>query len=182
MDLADVTVGIIGLGDIGHLVAELLRGYGTTVRYFSRTRKPTLEDSLGIEFRDAGDLLNEADVVTLHLPANSDTQAFVAGIPFERATSPVFLVNTASQRLMPAERLETLFATGVVRAAAFDKIYDDEQLRASGLLHRVPEQLLVTNHSANATHGAWRRMTEMAVASILAHRNGQTPLYVVTSA
>jgi glyoxylate reductase len=181
-DLADATVGIIGLGDIGSLVAgTLIKGYGTKIVYFSRTRKLELESVLGVTYKSLPELLRDSDVVSLHLPYGKETEALVASIPFEESESPVMLVNTASHKLFPADRLARLLEQGQIVSAAFDKIYSKDVIIESGLLSYVPNRLTVTNHSANASIGAWRRMTDMAVDSILAHSLGSLPPHGVTA-
>jgi lactate dehydrogenase-like 2-hydroxyacid dehydrogenase len=180
-DLGDVTVGIVGLGDIGQLVARILvTGYGTKVIYYSRTRRPALEASLGLTYATPADIVMQADMVTLHLETNPETVQLVADIPFEDSASPIILVNTASERLVDPARLARLFAADRISYAAFDKIYPTSDLLATGLSGFVPDRLLVTNHAANMTRSAWLRMTESAVVNVLAHAAGNMPPNVVT--
>jgi lactate dehydrogenase-like 2-hydroxyacid dehydrogenase len=172
-DLSETVVGIVGLGDIGALVAKILtRGFGCDVKYFSRTRKLELEKSLGIEYLSGQEIVSGCGLVTIHLSNTEGARGLVAGIPFEDAKS-LLLVNTASQALIDATRLEELLSSGAVRAAAFDKIYKPAEMASSGLSRMTPQRLIVTNHSANATLGAWRRMTEIAVEAVLAHAHGR---------
>jgi glyoxylate reductase len=179
-DLGDVTVGIIGLGDIGQLVARILTaGYGTKVIYYSRTRRPELEASLGLEYATPADLVTRVDAITLHLETNPETVQLVASVPVESVPRPIVLVNTASERLVDPARLAVLLDEERVSCAAFDKIYSQSELSASGLSAFVPDRLLVTNHGANMTRSAWHRMTGTAVANVLAHAEGRTPPNVV---
>ena len=180
-DLSDATVGIIGLGDIGYLVAKLLRrGYGSKVFYCSRTRKPAIEDELSIEFMPMTELLAHCDLVTIHLPVSEGTRRYVADIAFEDSSSPVMLVNSSSQKLIEAERMASLLSSGVVSAAAFDKVYTTKELLGTGLADYIPGRFVVTNHSANATRDAWRRMTAGAVDAVLSLASGETPRNVVS--
>lgn len=176
VDLAETRVGILGLGDIGTLVARVLtRGYGATVLYSSRRRKEAVERELGISFAPAERLCEEVDVLTIHLANNVGAREFVASLPMEGVASNLLLVNTASQHLVDPRRLARLLEEGAVNAAAFDKIYTVKEIRESGLSAFLPDRLLVTNHAANATLGAWRRMTESAVANILDVADGREP-------
>jgi lactate dehydrogenase-like 2-hydroxyacid dehydrogenase len=179
-DLSDTKVGIIGLGDIGYLVAKLLTGgYGSRVAYFSRNRKEPAEAELGIEYMPLDRLVRESDLLTIHLANNAETRELMASVPFETASSELYLVNTASEALIDAKRLADLLQEGSIRAAAFDKIYPLDVLRSSGLSVLVPSRLIVTAHAANATQSAWRRMTAMAVDNILSHARGAPPPNVV---
>ena len=79
-ELTSKTLGIVGLGFLGKMVARAALLFGMKVLYNSRTRKPDMEE-LGCEYAEFGDLLARADVVTAHLPRNTvifDAAAFKA--------------------------------------------------------------------------------------------------------
>jgi lactate dehydrogenase-like 2-hydroxyacid dehydrogenase len=177
VDLADTTIGIVGLGDIGAIVARILRtGFGAKVTYYSRQRKESIERELGMTYLPVEELVATSDLLTLHLANTEGARDLVASLPLESAARNLGLINTASEGLIPAERLASLFASDRLRVAAFDKIYAEDVILASGLAPFIPDRLIVTNHAANATRGAWRRMTGMAVDNILAHaQEGTVP-------
>ncbi len=176
-DMADCEFGIVGLGDIGRLVALRLRHIcDRPIRYYSRTRKTDLEDQNVVVYNDLDQLLRTCDVVTVHLDNRPETQQLMANAPWEEAKRGVVLVNSASQALFDSARLATLLRSGVFGAAVFDKIYPAKELTDSGLLDCIPSQLVVTSHLANRTVGAWRRMTAAAVDSILDAASEHVPI------
>lgn len=69
-ELTSKTLGIVGLGFLGKMVAKAALLFGMKVLYFSRTRKPDMEE-LGLEYVEFDRLLSESDVVTAHLPRNT---------------------------------------------------------------------------------------------------------------
>ena len=73
VELAGKTVGLIGLGRIGTATARRLKGFDTDLVYWSRTRKPELETELGLKWLELDDLLSASDLISLHIPANSET-------------------------------------------------------------------------------------------------------------
>lgn len=78
-ELSSKTIGIIGMGVLGEMVARTALHFGMTPLYFSRTRKSSVEER-GVEYAQLHDLLSRSDVVTTHLPRNTvllDDKAFV---------------------------------------------------------------------------------------------------------
>ena len=76
IELSGATVGIVGLGRIGSRYGELLRGFSARLLYTSRSPKPE-GDALGAERVELGDLLEAADVVSLHAPGSPETHHMI---------------------------------------------------------------------------------------------------------
>lgn len=172
-DIRDARIRIIGLGDIGAMLARLLvTGYGARVSYWSRNRKVDLEHELGLEYVELGQALDGADVVSFHLDDTPETRDIVANLPLETATPGIKIINTAKPGLIGPERLYTLLTDGPVKRAAIDEGYDPDG-EGAVLAPLGPDRLYVTHHAANATEGSWIRMTRQAVDSIIAHANGK---------
>lgn len=79
-------LGVLGLGRIGSRVAQIaVEGFGMDVQYHSRTRKPALEQQLGLRYCELDELLTESDIVSVHLPHHGAedfiTREHVARIP-----------------------------------------------------------------------------------------------------
>lgn len=70
MELTGVKVGVIGMGTVGSLVSEALHFFGADVSYYSRTRKPELEEALGMPYYPLNDLLSQVDIVITALNKN----------------------------------------------------------------------------------------------------------------
>jgi len=172
-ELADIVVGIVGLGDIGSRVARILRhGFGTTVLYASRTRKTDLERELGLEHVDRQHLFASVDAVILLAPIAPATIGMVDAKLLEAARPGLFLINTAGARLVDPQALKRALDSGHVAAAAFDS-YWIEPLPAPdkdpfGLLGLPDASFVVTPHVAAKTTGSWNRMLHLAVENVIA--------------
>ena len=77
-DLADATIGLVGLGAIGQAVAERLRSFGAHVVYAGRTRQTIdVEERLGVSWLPLPELLQASDIVSLHLPLTAETHHLI---------------------------------------------------------------------------------------------------------
>lgn len=119
--LAGKTLGIVGLGEVGTLVAPMARAFAMRVVYANRGRLPTAEeDKLGVDPVSLARLLAESDFVSLHaanLPENRDlfgTAQFAAMKP------TAFFINTSRGRLVDEGALHEALTHGVIAGAALD--------------------------------------------------------------
>ncbi len=108
-EFKDKSFGIIGLGRIGHRVAEIaLKGFGADVRYWSRTQKPDMEQS-GVRYQEIETLLKECDFISLHLEFNKQTAGFLNIDRINGIKAGAVFVNLAPMELVDinalAERL-----------------------------------------------------------------------------
>lgn len=90
-ELKNKSMGIIGMGALGKMVAETARHFGMKVFYFSRTRKANVENG-GVTYLSLDDLLETCDVVSIHLPKNT---LLLSEKEFKRKKKNSILVNTS---------------------------------------------------------------------------------------
>jgi lactate dehydrogenase-like 2-hydroxyacid dehydrogenase len=102
--LVGKTLGIVGLGRIGSRVAQIARqGFGMDVQYFSRTRKPALEDELGVRPASLTDVMNSSDVISLHLPHHG-ADGFVSADLIRQIPNETMVVNASVGNVIADER------------------------------------------------------------------------------
>lgn len=90
-ELTGKILGVIGFGTTGQMVARAARSFGMHVRYYSRTRRPELEDD-DVRYASLHDLLEEADVVTTHLPKRT---YLLGSTEFNKMKTGAIFVNTS---------------------------------------------------------------------------------------
>jgi phosphoglycerate dehydrogenase-like enzyme len=174
-ELSSLTVGIVGLGDIGTRVARTLRlGFGARVCYASPTPKPALEAELGLERLELPELFAGVDAVVLLASTSPATIGLVGEELLAGSDRPILLVNTAGARLVDPVALRAALERGRVTAAAFDG-YWIEPLPAVaddpyGLLGFPDARFVVTPHVAAKTPQTWQRMVGLAVDNLASHR------------
>ena len=154
-DLAGATLGIVGRGRIGDAVARRAAGFGMEVVHSSR--------SSGLPL---GELLERADVVSLHTPLTSDTRHLIDARALARMKPSALLVNTARGGIVGQDALREALIEGRIGGAALD-VTDPEPLPGDDPLLDAPN-LLVVPHLGSATRRTRARMAEMAVENLLA--------------
>jgi D-3-phosphoglycerate dehydrogenase len=160
MELKGKTVGVIGLGGIGVEVARLARGIGLEVIAFNRSPRP--DAPVPIVALDA--LLAAADIVSLHLALNAETQSFLDRARLGRLRRGAILVNTARADLIEQEALIELLASGHIGHYATD-VYTREPPAADDPLRALPRVTLTAHSGYNTPEAAmtmYRRAIDLA--------------------
>ncbi len=120
--LSGKTLGIAGLGRIGEAVARRARlGFGMSVAYWSRTRRPEVESELSVTWCPTlRELLGQSDFVTLHCPATADTRHLINADTLASMRSGAFLVNTSRGDVVDEAALLEALRSGRLAGAALD--------------------------------------------------------------
>src|SRR4051812_16276953 len=142
-DVCGATLGIVGLGRIGHAVARRARGFDMRVLYTQRTRlDEALERELGVEYRELDDLLAEADAVTLHVPLTAESRGLLDARRLALLPDGARLVNTARGAIVEEAALIAELESGRISAGL--DVFADEP--------RVPEALFSLPNVVLAPH------------------------------
>jgi lactate dehydrogenase-like 2-hydroxyacid dehydrogenase len=169
-ELADKTIGIVGLGRIGRAVARRALGFGMDVVYHNRSRaNPTLERQASARYVDLDELLATSDVVSLHCPHNEDSHHLIDAEALKTMKSSALLVNTARGPVVNEAALVEALADGEIAGAGLD-VFEEEPDVHPGLLEQ--DRVVLAPHLGSATTDARMRMAQMCVASITAFLNG----------
>ena len=173
-ELSSVTVGFVGLGEIGTRIAKILRhSFDSKVIYASRTRKQTIEAELGIEAVSIEALFSSADVIILALPTNVETEYFINDALLAKTKMGVTIINTAGARLIEPVALKKYLDNNRIASAAFDGYYIEPPPPVAddpfGLLSLPDNKFIVTPHTAAKTAQSWSRMIDMAINNVVCH-------------
>jgi phosphoglycerate dehydrogenase-like enzyme len=124
--LFGTTIGIIGLGEVGSLVAAMAKGFGARVIYTNRTRLPAeREQTLGVEYVPLARLLAESDFVSLHannLPANKE---MLGAKIFAQMKPTAFFINTSRGRMVDEAALHEALTKGIIAGAGLDVHFEE---------------------------------------------------------
>jgi len=164
-ELHDKTLGIIGLGRIGSIIAEYAMAFGMDVLVFTR---PAEDANGATKLVSLEQLLELSDVISVHLPLNKDTAGFISKQQFLRMQKKPYLVNTARGEIIDDSDLLWALKEGHIKGAALDVLSNES---ANGITIDNPlvkyatknPNLIITPHIGGATKESMAK-TEIFIA------------------
>jgi (S)-sulfolactate dehydrogenase len=165
-ETAGKTLGIVGFGGIGRLVARLARGLGMEVVAADALVPPGSPAwaEAGVTRLELDALLSEADAVTLHVPLTDETRHLIDGRRIAAMRPGAVLVNTARGGVVDEAALAAALRDGRLAGAALD-VFEREPLPADSPLAGVPN-LVLTPHIAGVTRESNRRVSSLIAAEV----------------
>jgi D-3-phosphoglycerate dehydrogenase len=160
VELAGKTVGVIGLGKIGQLVAQRLAAFGTRLIAYDPYVSPARAAQLGIELVGFDDLLSRADIISIHLPKTPETIGMIGADQLAKTKPGVLIVNAARGGLVDEQALAEAVRTGQVGGAALD-VFATEPCTASPLFE-LPHVVVTPHLGASTTEAQDRAGVEVA--------------------
>ena len=169
--LEGLTVGVIGLGNIGMAVAEAFKRMGSELVYFD----PAVPDaqaaeSLGARPLSLPELLDVADVVTLHVPLIPATRGLIGAAELDRMKSTAVLINAARGGVVDEAALAASLTAGAIGGAAVD-VYPQEPPEDSNPLFALEgeaaQRILFTPHIAGVTRQSWAHLFNTAWENVV---------------
>jgi D-3-phosphoglycerate dehydrogenase len=157
------TVGVVGLGRIGQLVAQRLAAFETHVVAYDPYVSPARAAQLGIELLPLDELLTRADFISVHLPKTPETAGLIDKDALAKTKPGVVIVNAARGGLVDEAALFDAVSSGHVRAAGID-VFSKEPCTDSPLFD-LP-QVVVTPHLGASTEEAQDRAGTDVAASV----------------
>jgi D-3-phosphoglycerate dehydrogenase len=151
VELADKTVGVVGLGRIGVLVAQRLSAFGVKLVAYDPYVQPGRAAQLGITMVPLDDLLAESDFITIHLPKTPETLGLIDDEALHKVKPSVRIINAARGGIVDEEALARALADGRVAGAGID-VFSTEPCTDSPLF--AFEQVVVTPHLGASTDEA----------------------------
>lgn len=170
---AALTVGIIGYGRIGRRTGELFAGIGAKVIAFDEFAPAPPPVRRGLE-----ELLEESDLVSLHLPGAGDGSPLLGPEQLKLMREGSVLVNTARGTLIDFEALKDGLARNRPAVAAID-VFPAEPFDSSQI-EEVADQLIMTPHMAWYTEESERRLRQLAAEEAARIIRGEPPLEPVS--
>jgi len=159
VEIEGKTLGIIGLGHIGRVVATRAMGLGMRVLAADPYVTKEAAGALGVELLDFQDLLPLADFITLHVPRLEETRNLIRRQTLERMKPGVRIINCARGEVIHLEDLHEALESGRVAGAALD-VFPREPPDWSLPIFRHP-RVIFTPHLGASTGEAQQKVAEM---------------------
>lgn len=160
-EIANKTVGVIGLGAIGCRTAKLAQAFGCKVIAWNRTPK----EVENVTLVDKETLFRESDIVTLHIALNDETRDFITKKELGMMKPTAIIVNAARGPIINSSDLAESLKNGRIAGAALD-VYDNEPpLKNDNPLLSAPNTILLP-HIGFATKEAFETRLKIIVSNI----------------
>ncbi len=172
-DVWGKTIGIIGMGTIGKGVAKRAKGFNMKILYYSRRRKPDIEQETGAQFVPLETLLRESDFVVLTVALTPETYHLIGEKELRMMKKSAYLINVSRGAVVDTEALIRALKEGWIAGAALD-VFEQEPLPKDHPLTKLPNVVL-TPHIGSATIEARSKAAEIAVDSIIKLFRGEVP-------
>jgi glyoxylate reductase len=169
-------LGIVGMGRIGHAVAERAKAFGMSVAYHSRSRHADTEHEHGSVRLPLAELLETSDFISLHAPLTPETRHMIDAKAIATMKRSAFLINTARGPLVDEAALAIALQEGRLRGAGLD-VYEFEP-QVDPRLRNLANVVLLP-HLGSATEETREEMARMVATDIMKFFRGRRPQNVV---
>lgn len=176
-ELEGKTVGVIGMGAIGRETAKICQGCGMKVAGYDPFMSREKIEALGAKYyADYRELLNTADIITIHVPLTEETRNMIAKEQLASMKKTALIINCSRGGIINESDLVQALREGVIAGAGTD-VYCNEPPKTDDPLLNCPN-LIVSPHSAAQTREAVIKMAQMCINGCLAVCRGEKWPYV----
>ena len=177
MDLAEKTLGVVGLGTIGKEVAKRAKAFGMRLLAFDLVQDLPFAAGQGIAYVPLEDLLRQSDFVSIHCFLNETTRHLMNAERLLLMKPTAFLINTARGGIVDSEALYQALRAKRIAGAGLD-VFEAEPLRADSPLRDL-ENVYLSPHCAGSTTDARKRSGTLAAENLIRGLRGERPLGIV---
>jgi len=183
-DLHGKTIGIIGTGRIGAVLARIMTGFGCRVLLHDLKSDANLVGELHCQYTELKEIFQQSDIISLHVPLNPETKHFIDDNALTMMKKGVMLINTGRGALIDTKALIRALKTGQVGYAGLD-VYEEEegvffqdlsgQILGDDTLARLLTfpNVLITSHQGFLTHQALSNIAETTLQNVTEFEAGE---------
>ncbi|MSU54885.1 MAG: hydroxyacid dehydrogenase [Candidatus Staskawiczbacteria bacterium] len=124
-DLKDKTLGVIGMGHIGQHVTRIAQGFEMKVLAFDLFENEVLAKKLGFTYASLDQVLQQSDIITLHLPYNKETHHLINSKNINLIKTGAYVINTARGGLIETSALVDALGKGIIAGAGLDVLEEE---------------------------------------------------------
>jgi len=183
-DLFGKTVGIIGTGRIGSVMAKIMAGFGCRVLAFDQAPNPGLVEDLGVKYVSLDELYRLSDIITLHIPFTPAMKHLLNAAAFEKMKKGVMIINTGRGALIDAKDLIDALKRSQVGFAGLDVYEEEENVFFQDFSEKVLQDdvlarlmtfpnVLITAHQAFLTREALHNIVQTTLQNVRTFESGR---------
>lgn len=180
-ELYQKTLGVIGFGRIGSYVASIMRkGFGMNILAYDPYLSQAADSELKVTFCELEELLAAADVVSVHLPATSDTKGLLNKERLNLLKPSAYFINTARGSVIDESALVELLQAGKIAGAGLD-VFEEEPV-ATDHPFATLDNVILSPHAAALTKECVVRAAVEAAEAVIDVFAGREPKYLYNKA
>jgi len=190
-DLHERTVGIVGTGKIGAIVAHILKGFGCQLLTYDLHPNPECE-ALGAKYVELPELFAASDIITLHCPLTRENNHLINAQSLEQMKQGVMLINTSRGALIDTQAVVGALKSRKIGYLGLDVYEQESDLFFEDLSENVIQDdvfqrlltfpnVLITGHQAFFTENALKKIAETTLSNITDFEQGNPCLNEVSS-
>lgn len=169
-ELQGKTVGIIGYGNMGSSMAKKLSGFDVRILAYDKYKTGFGNES--VEETDFQSILEEPDIVSMHVPLTSETKNFFTLEVLKKFRKPIYLINTARGEIISFETLNQALDQGILKGAVLDVLENEKfntlspEQKAEFAKLAARDNVIFSPHIAGWTHQSYIKINEVLVEKI----------------
>lgn len=172
-ELKSRTIGFLGFGAIARNAAQRLRGFGAQMIAYDKFPDQNAADSLGVRLVSQDEVLESADIISIHLPATDETKHLISKETIRMMKDGVYIINTARGSIVKETDMAEALESGKVAGFGTD-VFEHEPIDLSGPLFRF-ENYIATPHVSAETYENCETTSVVTAKAILSVFNGEEP-------
>ncbi len=169
-ELFEKTIGIVGLGRIGTLVAQRLAGFDATLIAYDPYVTPTRAQQLGVQLVTLDEVMEQSDFITIHIPRTPETTGLISTPEFAKAKSNLRIVNCSRGGIIDEDALYEALSTKQIAGAGLD-VFVNEPPTDSPLLGL--DNITLTPHLGASTDEAQEKAGVSVARSVRLALDGE---------
>ena len=173
-EISDKTLGILGMGRIGKIVAKKASCLGMNILYHNRK---TIAKSGKAKYVSLNELFKKSDVITVHVPYSKNTHHMINSTLLRKMKKTSFLINTSRGKIVNQKDLLKALQLKKIQGAALD-VFEDEPIGKSNDLVKLKNVVLVP-HIGSSTSETRRTMAEITVKNLILGLSNKKLVYSV---
>ena len=192
-DLHKKTVGIIGTGKIGRIVAHIMNGFGCRILAYDKEENEEIVNKYNASYSGLTNLCSSCDIITIHIPLNEHTRYLIDKKLISTMKKGVMIINTSRGGIVKTPDIIYALHTGQIGNYGMDVYehergvffydYSEKELKDEMLQTLLNNpNVLVTPHQAFATNEALTNIADTTFENLLAWNSGKEAMHELTNA
>ena len=178
LDLHGKTLGIMGLGRIGKILAKRAKAFDMKIIYHNRKQiSKTEEKKIGVKYTTFKKLISQSDVISIHVPHTKETNQIFNMKIFRKMKNTAFLINTSRGKVINEKDLAIALKQKIIAGAGLD-VFETEPIKKNHPFLKL-ENIVLAPHIGSSTKETRSKMSEITIKNLILGMSGKKPIYSI---